>query len=307
MFYKKMSISNFRKPKYCCLCRNTKLSLVHVLQKWHIYKCANCSFMFVYPYLTDRQLNLLYSGFDNNIFEKNSITVNDSKQSLRFINKYRDKQINMLDIGCGNGCFLEEASNNFWRVSGVEISSKLIKFLKRIYHFPIYQGNILSINIHKKYDILTLNQVIEHFPKPRLLIKRCFKLLNTNGLIYIATPNISSYAYKIRKDKFDYMIPPEHLSYFNKNTLCDILTSEGFKVLGISTWSYPVDMAGLIKHIFKRNKTLNSSKSPKTTINRLDIKSVKYLLFDQVLCKLTYKILNFNNGGTMIQVLAIKK
>ncbi|MFZ2025111.1 MAG: class I SAM-dependent methyltransferase [Microgenomates group bacterium] len=249
----------------------------------------------------------IYHDFKHNIFEKSLTILSDAKHSLKFINKFKKNRKTLLDIGCGSGIFLNEAITNKLQVSGIDISSKMVNYLKSKYNFPVYLGDIVSTKISYLNDIVSLNQVIEHFSKPRTLIKRCYKLLNKNGLIYIATPNVGSLVSKIRKEKFDYVIPPEHLSYFNKTTLNTLLTSEGFKVLKFNTWSYPVDLAGLIKHLLKRDnhiEAINTGK--KSKIQNFNIKRIKYFLFDQLFCRLFYKVLNINNGGTMIEVIAQK-
>lgn len=58
--------------------------------------------------------------------------------------------------------------------------------------------------------------------------------------------------------------------------------------------------------IGKVQKTVNN-KQKESKIRWFVIKRIKYLLFDQVFCQLFYKLLNINNGGTMIEVLAIKQ
>lgn len=292
----------------CYLCKSSQINLLYHVNKWSIYYCRKCSYVFVYPLLDSGQLKRIYQSFKHNIFEKSLIILHDATHSLRFINKYRNKKRKLLDVGCGNGIFLREASKNKWNVAGIDMSSKMVAYLRSNFNYKVFQGDILSTNIKDKYDIVTLNQVIEHFSKTRLLIKRCHSLLNKEGLIYIATPNILSTTSKIRKEKFDYIIPPEHLSYFNKRTLYDILTSEGFRILEFNTWSYPVDLAGIIKFFLKKKATKKiNNKHTELKIKRFDIKRVKYFLFDQVFCHLFYRILNFNFGGTMIEVLAIKQ
>ena len=291
----------------CYLCKSNNIVLFYSISKWKIYCCRQCSFIFVYPLLGSDQLKKIYRTFKENLFEKSIIILQDAKHSLKFINKYRNNRTKLLDVGCGSGIFLNEAIKNELHVSGIDMSSTLVNYIKSKFSFQIYLGDIISTKISNTYDIITLNQVIEHFSRPRILIKRCSKLLNKNGLIYIATPNISSIVSKIRKEKFDYVIPPEHLSYFNKKTLNNLLTSEGFKILKFDTWSYSVDLAGLIKHFLKKddNKETNN-KEKEYKIRHFDMKVIKYFLFDQLFCRLFYKVLNINNGGTMIEVIAKK-
>lgn len=292
---------------HCYLCKSKQIRSLYKIKKWNIFLCKDCSFVFLYPLLNKVQLLKIYNLFENNIFEKSLIILQDAKHSLKFISKNIKKTGDLLDIGCGNGIFLKEASRNLWKVTGIDISLKLIKYLKIHFEYKVIHGDILSVRLKNIYDLVTLNQVIEHFSKPKLLIKRCYGLLKSEGYIYIATPNISSTLSKVRKNEFDYIIPPEHLSYFNKKTLSKILIDEGFRIIKFSTWSYPVDLAGLIKHLLKRGSNLKSkNKGMQHKVQNFDIRRVKYFLFDQLFCRLFYKVLNINNGGTMIEVIAQK-
>ena len=151
-----------------------------------------------------------------------------------------------------------------------------------------------------------MNQVIEHFANPVSVIRKCKNLLSRSGMLYIATPNISSFASRIRKKEFDYLIPPEHLSYFNKITLSKLLRSENFKILYIGSWSYPVDFVGLIKYLLgKRHKYNQSTKLICMKSNNY-VKTLKYYIFDKFVCMLFYKLLNINYGGTNLEILAQK-
>ncbi len=295
-----------KSPK-CYLCGGKKVNLLYSVNQWNIYKCDSCLFIYVYPLLSRDELKALYLKFKANIFEKSNIILNDAKHSLNYFSKHRFGKKTLLDIGCGNGIFMDEAANSGWSVTGIETSLDLFSYLKKTYTYKFIQGDILTTHIKQKFDLVTLNQVIEHFSEPKLLIKRCYELLNNRGLIYIATPNISSIVAKIRKNDFDYVIPPEHLSYFNDKSLIRILTNEGFQVIKVGTWSYPVDLAGLIKFFLGKRRSIVLNKSVNSDRERTFTKNIKYFLFDKIFCRMFYKFLNINNGGTMVEILAQKQ
>jgi len=295
------------KEANCNLCNSKSVKLLFRVRDWNIYSCNICSFVFVHPGLSNKQLNKLYKEFVGNIFEKSKVIQNDSKHSIQLLDKYKYQRSTLLDVGCGSGIFLNEAINHNWICSGLEISRELVNYLRKFKKFEVIHKDILSIKPSNKFDVITLNQVIEHFSKPRLVIRKCRKLLNRNGLIYIATPNISSIVSLVRKQNFDYIIPPEHLSYFNRSTLERILIEEKYRILIIKTWSYPVDLAGLVKHFLKRNVNKTQNSTPETQVKQTILKQIKYILFDKLFCSFFYKLLNFNYGGTMIEVVAIKE
>jgi len=273
-----------------------------------MFKCKKCQFVYIYPTPTNKYLEKYYSVFKSNIFEKKDVIQDDSIHALQLLKKYKVNRKTLLDIGCGNGIFITEAIKYKWFPVGIDKSRKLIDYIKKNSLLNVHLADLLRYKCKEKYDLITLNQVIEHFHNPLLVIRKCKKLLKKSGLLYIATPNIDSFVSKIRKVEFDYIIPPEHLSYFSKRTIEIILKKYKFKILYIGSWSYPVDLAGIIKSFLNKKvqKTVNN-KQKESKIRWFVIKRIKYLLFDQVFCRLFYKLLNINNGGTMIEVLAIKQ
>lgn len=288
----------------CYLCNMNQSNILYTFTSWKIVRCHKCGFIFVDPKPSALFLKKYYSKFSLNIFEKNTITLNDSKRTLKLLDKYRDDKRTLLDIGCGNGTFMLEAKRHSWVTVGIDTSSTLVNYITQNTDLLVYKSSISAYTSGDKYDLITMNQVIEHFADPISVIRKCKKLLNQSGLLYISTPNIDSYVAKIRKIEFDYIMPPEHLSYFNKASLANLLMGEHFKILYMGSWSYPVDLVGLVKFVIGKRKKLARSKI--SMPNRNYIKIFKYIIFDKLFCSLFYKFLNTNLGGTNLEIIAQK-
>lgn len=293
----------------CYNCYSTSYKTLYIKGKYKINKCLICGFVYTSPVPTNRILNKYYSRFDNNLQNKEEIIVNDSFRVLDVIYKYKRHNKTLLDVGCGNGIFLKNSKLYDFEPFGLDISTKFIAYFKNILKIRLINADIRSYKSKRKYDILTLNQVIEHFSDPANIIRNCYNLLNTNGLISIATPNIESFTSKIRQEDFDYFIPPEHLSYFSINSLKSMLIRNKFRIVKIHTWTYSVDVAGIIKSLLRNNRSDKDQKNyiksnqPKEQL----LKSIKYILFDKILCVFLSATLNtFAKNGTMVQILAQK-
>jgi len=290
----------------CYLCNSKQIKVLYTISPWLIVRCEKCRFIFVNPKPSNKFLKKYYSKFIVNIFEKNKITLKDSKHTLSILEKFRGARKKLLDIGCGNGTFMLEALKYGWLPVGIDPSSELVNYVKKNTNLIVYRKSIHDYKTNNKCDLITMNQVIEHFTDPISVIRKCKKLLDRLGLLYISTPNISSYVSRIRKSEFDYLIPPEHLSYFNKATLSKLLESEKFKILYIDSWSYPVDFAGLVKYLLgKRHQYNQNTKLISIETNNWE-KKLKYIIFDKLICRIFYKLLNVNYGGTNIEILAQK-
>jgi 2-polyprenyl-3-methyl-5-hydroxy-6-metoxy-1,4-benzoquinol methylase len=293
----------------CYSCDSTSYEALYIKGKYKINKCLVCGFVYTSPVPSNRILNKYYRRFDNNLQNKEEIIINDSFRVLDVIYKYKRYNKTLLDIGSGNGIFLENSKLYGFEPFGLDISTKFISYYNNVLKIPLINADIRSYISKRRYDILSLNQVIEHFSDPVNVIRNCYDLLNTNGLISIATPNIQSFTAKIRQEDFDYLIPPEHLSYFSINSLKSILIRNKFKIIKIKTWTYSFDIAGNIKCLLQKNRSTKVQKHEylKLNITRKLIKQIKYILFDKILCVILSQILNiFSKNGTMVQILAQK-
>jgi predicted DNA-binding ArsR family transcriptional regulator len=90
------------------------------------------------------------------------------------------------------------------------------------------------------------------------------------------------------------------------------LENVGYKIIKINTWSYPTELAGIIKHVINSNKNKSNTQiKPERIINSNNtsmssIKKIKHFLFDKLFCTVMYRFLNFNNRGSILEVLAQK-
>ena len=112
--------------------------------------------------------------------------------------------VNILDIGCGGGLLSEPMCRLGANITGIDASIKNIKTAK--FHA---KKNGLKINyicsspeklkISKKFDVILNMEIVEHVEDISFFLKSCSKLLNKNGLMFVATINktLKSYVFAI--------------------------------------------------------------------------------------------------------------
>ena len=106
-----------------------------------------------------------------------------------------------------------------------------------------------------------MNQLIEHLWDPRLVIRKIFSALKSNGFISIETPNISGYDRRLIGDTFwgGYYFP-RHLNLFSFASLARFLEESGFIVvaqyslLAPLVWTY--SLHGRLSHQKREEKNL---------------------------------------------------
>ncbi|MDP1721973.1 MAG: class I SAM-dependent methyltransferase [Candidatus Gottesmanbacteria bacterium] len=299
----------------CYLCRSNNYRLIATKSKYSIVKCDNCDFVFTTPIPSQEEIATYYSKFDyKDSLSAEKVIRLDARRSLEKISKFAKMKGELLDVGCGRGYLLDEARKLGWKTHGVDASKLVTDYATNTLRLNVFCRDIFLFRPEHTYDLVILNQVIEHFINPEELINHCGKYLVKGGLLYIATPNVESVSARVLKDNFDHYIPPEHLSYFSQHTIKRSLEKLGFKILYIGSWSYPSDLGGIIKTLLgkkiqsKRNSELlgkNQEIVPYRS-RYFNIKQVKSFLFDRIFCHLFSKLLSFDSWGINLEILAIR-
>jgi 2-polyprenyl-3-methyl-5-hydroxy-6-metoxy-1,4-benzoquinol methylase len=145
----------------------------------------------------------------------------------RFLPK--DKKAKILDIGCGNGGFvyyLESLGYN--NSAGIDISREQVELAKNLGIKGIECADVASFFNEKEetYDMVFARDVIEHFPKDRVLelLESAFKSLKRGGVIIILTPNGESpFASRYLYGDFTHEVA------FTTNSLNQVLKTVGFR------------------------------------------------------------------------------
>ena len=218
-----------------------------------LYKCNLCNLIQApVDDVSNFYENLIDPDYEEGRYERKL----QSNKIISFINtllKNSSSQHSLLDIGAGSGIMVESACNFGFKAEGIEPSKWLSSIaLKR--NLNVYTGVLPHKNITKKYDVITIIDVIEHVTNPSLLLMEAKKILNADGMLVIVTPNVSSLAAKILGYRWwHYRIA--HITYFNKDNLTTLLVKNGFKVIRYKypAWyfSYPYLYERLIKYIPK--------------------------------------------------------
>lgn len=137
----------------------------------------------------------------------------------------------ILDIGSSAGFFLAEAKNRGWEATGIEFSNWSKKHAEEKFGLAIYDQPLEKLNWPaESFDAITMLDVIEHLTDPRQVLAEVKKILKSNGIFALTTPNIDSLAAKLTKEKW-YAVLPGHLFYFSPRTLEKILVEAGFRVV----------------------------------------------------------------------------
>ena len=112
--------------------------------------------------------------------------------------------INILDIGCGGGLLSEPMCSLGGNITGIDASIKNIKIAKlhakkNGLKIDYICSSPEKLKITKKFDVILNMEIVEHVEDISFFLESCSKLLNKNGLMFVATINktLKSYVFAI--------------------------------------------------------------------------------------------------------------
>lgn len=137
----------------------------------------------------------------------------------------------ILDIGCGDGVFLDVVRQYGWEPYGVEINEDAAKRANER-GMSVHAGDLLSASYEpNQFDVIRMWSVLEHTPNPKEVLAEIFKILKEGGVLVLQVPNIRSKAFELFGSHWTGLDLPRHLVHFSPETLEGLLDSVGFDVV----------------------------------------------------------------------------
>ncbi|WP_448528202.1 class I SAM-dependent methyltransferase [Raineya sp.] len=129
-------------------------------------------------------------------------------------------QQKVLEIGCGNGYFLEKIKNEKGgEVIGLEFNPKAIEFAQKK-GLQVQAESIESFcqTNQEKFDAVCAFQVLEHITDAKTFLESALQTLKKGGYLCIGVPNNDSYLYA--KDTYQSLnLPPHHTLLWRESSL----------------------------------------------------------------------------------------
>ncbi len=148
----------------------------------------------------------------------------------------------VLDVGCGDGTFLNAAKKRGWQVSGTELNAGRFEDSD----LEIY-GDLREVKEKfgaNSFDAITLWHTLEHFKNPREILSNACSLLADEGVLLVAVPDAGGWQAKIFSKYWLHLDVPRHLFHFDFNSLKMILTQTGFAVKNHWHQEFEYDLLG---------------------------------------------------------------
>ena len=150
------------------------------------------------------------------------------------VKKLLSNNIKSLDVGAGLGVFAEFCLKRGVRQSIVENNLKALKICnnKGLKTF----ASINKIPNDCKFNIITFWHSLEHMSNLNEILNKCNSLIDQDGFLVIAVPNINSFDSKHYKERWAALDVPRHLWHFTRKGIESLLIKKDFLLIE----SYPL-------------------------------------------------------------------
>lgn len=147
-------------------------------------KCRGCHLIYVNPIEKASKINEDYfqrkSVDASIILETRFLKATESQVGL--IKQYENGTRLFLDIGCGEGFSLSNASKFGYTAKGIEMSQDAAVYARKGFGLDVEAKPFEELRFPESYfNVITLWQVQEHVPYLRMILEEVHRILNPGG------------------------------------------------------------------------------------------------------------------------------
>jgi len=198
---------------------------------YRFVKCNRCGLIFSNPILPLDKISNFYekSTFDYST-ESNFLKKTYGFYLQKILPRKRSN-LRLLDIGCGNGFFLEEAKAlGIGSVYGIEpgkaSAQEAPRWLQKNIKIEILEKGIFPDN---SFDIICCFHTLDHIVDPSEFLTAIFRMLKKDGKVLFIVHDTDGMSVKLFGEKSP-IFDIEHVYLFNKKTLPMLFAKNKFTV-----------------------------------------------------------------------------
>jgi SAM-dependent methyltransferase len=192
----------------------------------HVADCKVCGAVQLFNVPLSSDYNVVYRSIGISV----SYREEKKRQIEKFVETHRLSDASMIEVGCGNGQFLEifreiGITNIIGTESGQDNYNECLNN-----KFNVIYGDLASItkkeHLSRRYDAFATFHYLEHMPDPIKFVKCLHRILRPGGVGLIEVPN-----YDFTEKKGIWLeFTRDHRFYYRKKTMCYLMSKCGFSI-----------------------------------------------------------------------------
>jgi SAM-dependent methyltransferase len=217
----------------CPLCGSRDGKALFSQRGYKLISCPICELFFIQPYPQDfdrhHEIVSDYGYEDLEILD----TGRHYEDEVVFYDKYFgaiDQECkgatSVLDVGCGCGHLLEKVGlrTTLYRV-GIELNRRRAEMARKVAQCEIFEVPIEKFSSTRRFDVITLMNVLSHVPSINHLFIKVRSLLTEQGKVILKVGEMRRNV--LKSAAFDWGIP-DHLHFLGLGTLEYLCEKYGF-------------------------------------------------------------------------------
>lgn len=233
----------------CNTCGSKLSRKVLDINKFTICECKQCNLRYLNPQPTQKYLKHFYSeNYYSDYVAGGYLSIENHikefwTKHLNVIEKKFDKNnAQLLEVGSACGLFLKQCKDRGWNnIMGVEFSDWSSEYARNILNLDVRTGDLTNIKIKENhFDIIVMWATIEHLSEPKENIDKIYKLLKTGGVLILNTGNDEFFYRLLSTGYCMWYNVPEHLYFYNSQTIKTLLKNAGFLQISIEKDEIPL-------------------------------------------------------------------
>lgn len=235
----------------CLLCGNEDHKHRGEKNGYGIVECEVCTLHFATPTPTQAELDALYGAYAPNIFysKKTSSKIARTKRRLmRYMHMAPGKRF--LDAGCNIGTGVEAGRLVGLDAHGIDIGQESISSARKLYPEGRYHaGPMESLPPDwGQFDFVYSSEVFEHLPELHTYVKALSDRMSKGAILFVTTPDAGHFRVPSDFASWGEVRPPEHIIYFNRKTLTQLLAMHGLKIVKFE-WNIKPGLKALARKV----------------------------------------------------------
>jgi len=203
----------------CMLCGNDNYKLVYNAQDeehgiagtFTYVRCKKCGLVYMNPQITNEELAQYYpTNYLPHKIVKNSPENKGEKSDSKLVTAIKkfffqhtniskipsfiidnlNAESKVLDIGCGNGTFMNDIRNKTQcHIDGIDFSETAVKSAKESYALNIIKGTVENVPFSpQSFDLITAWWFLVHVNNPNEVLQSVAKFLKDDGDCIVGGP-----------------------------------------------------------------------------------------------------------------------
>lgn len=218
----------------CNICGSTDCEeKLYPIRSGYLAHCRRCDLYYANPRRCDIIQRVLNNNTPIELYEAKKLNYDgrivEFNKHLELIHRFKKPPGRILDIGCYEGYFLNEAKKYGWECFGCEPNVGGARYAREWLKLNVKQCVLEKAGFRDKYfDVITIFATLEHVPDPAFLLEEVRRIIKDNGLLVVTVPTIPLYLPLLRS-KWRMFIG-DHYYFFTGASMSRLLDKANFVV-----------------------------------------------------------------------------